>query len=344
VRTRRAVTIVDIARAAGVSRTTASAALGGAGRVSGDTRERVRAVAEGLGYVANPTARHLQAGRTGAIGIYVPENLFGFTFYMEFVFGAAEASRDDAFAVTLMSGRRTPAPAAHVDGVIMVDPVAGDPMVATLLSSGVPVVSAERYLDTGPQPLVTIESGYEVTQRQMLDHLWERGARAPALLSIPTDFAWKRMVERTYREWCDDHGVDAHIRVLEHGAEHEAVHRQARSLLRDRPATDAIVAGADGAALGALGAARDLGRAIGDDLLLASCIDSVAMRLATPAVTAIDAPPRDIGGDAARALLAVLRGEDLPATIQRARPRLAIRDSTAGRATGPPSAGDARPA
>src|SRR3954447_26059015 len=119
----RAATIVDIARAAGVSRTTASAALGGAGRVSEATREHVRAVAAGLGYVANPTARHLQAGRTGSIGIYIPENLFGFGFYMEFVFGAAHVPLQDAFALTLLADR----PVGPVDGVIVVDPMAGDP-------------------------------------------------------------------------------------------------------------------------------------------------------------------------------------------------------------------------
>src|ERR687890_2001128 len=99
----RPVTIVDIAQAAGVSQTTASAALGGGGRISEATREHVRAVAAGLGYVATPTARHLKAGRTGAIGIYIPEILFGFGFYMEFVFGAAEVSRAGAFALTLIA-------------------------------------------------------------------------------------------------------------------------------------------------------------------------------------------------------------------------------------------------
>src|SRR3954469_5083956 len=139
---RRTMTILDIARAAGVSRTTASAALGGAGRVSEATRERVRAVAAQLGYVANPTARHLQAGRTGAVGIYVPENLFAFSFYMGFVFGAAEACRDEAFALTLIpASPEAGKPAVgHMDGVIVVDPIAGDPVVRSLLESGVPVV------------------------------------------------------------------------------------------------------------------------------------------------------------------------------------------------------------
>src|SRR5690349_5727425 len=144
---RRAATIVDIARAAGVSRTTASAALGGAGRVSEATREHVRSVAAELGYIANATARHLQAGRKGAIGIYVTDIHFGFGFYMDFVFGAAAMCREDSFALSLISAGADAElpPIGHVDGMIVVDPVAGDPTVHRILASGLPVVSAERY-------------------------------------------------------------------------------------------------------------------------------------------------------------------------------------------------------
>jgi DNA-binding LacI/PurR family transcriptional regulator len=329
---KRPLTIIDIARAAGVSRTTASAALGAAGRISADTREHVRAVAAGLGYVVNPTARHLRAGRNGAIGIYVPENLFAFAFYMEFVFGAAEASRHDAFAVTLIAPAADAADAApvrHVDGVIVVDPVVGDPVVRALMEAETPVVAAERYLEDGPQPIVTIETEYAAAQRELLDHVWDRGARAPALLSVPIEFAWKRRIEEIYRTWCGAHGVQPRIRRLTHGDDPDAVREQVRTLLREGEPIDAIVAAVDGAALGALGAARDLGREVGGDLLVASCVDSLAMRFATPAITSIETPPRAIGGDAARVLLDVLRGEDVPPTVRRPQPPIAVRGSTA---------------
>src|SRR5579863_6128435 len=149
---RSAPTLVDIARAAGVSRTTASAALGGNGRISPATRDHVQLVAERLGYVANPTARRLRTGRRAAVGIYVAENLFAYAFYMEYIFGIAEAMRHEALAVTLLSASAGGVPTSaisHVDGVIVVDPVARDPAVRQLLESGLPVVSAERHLDGG---------------------------------------------------------------------------------------------------------------------------------------------------------------------------------------------------
>src|SRR5690606_4057374 len=56
----RPITLLDVARAAGVSKTTVSDALSGRGRLPAATRERVSAVARELGYVANRSARNLR--------------------------------------------------------------------------------------------------------------------------------------------------------------------------------------------------------------------------------------------------------------------------------------------
>jgi LacI family transcriptional regulator len=68
-----AVTIVDVARAANVSRATASRALAGYGRIRPATRERVQAVAEELGYRPNSLARAMRAGRSATIGLIVTD-------------------------------------------------------------------------------------------------------------------------------------------------------------------------------------------------------------------------------------------------------------------------------
>jgi DNA-binding LacI/PurR family transcriptional regulator len=330
---RRAPTILDIARAAGVSRTTASAALGGSGRISDSTREHIRAVAAKLGYVANPAARHLRAGRKGAIGIYVAESLFGYAFYMEYVFGAAEVSRQDAFALTLITAGPETALAtaiAHVDGVIVADPIIGDPVVRQLLESGLPIVSAERHLDAGAQPRVTIVTDYGLAERQLLDHLWDRGAREPALLSQSIEISFKTIMEGIYRGWCAERGIQPRIRYLEPASDPDAVRTQASMLLGEPDPPDAVLAAADGTALAVLDAARELDRDVGADLLVASCIDSPAMRFVTPGITAIEAPPREIGRDSAHVMLDVLRGNDVASEIHRPQPEIAVRGSTAG--------------
>lgn len=327
---RRAVTLADVARLAQTSRTTASAALGGSGRISPDTRERVRTLAGQLGYTANPAARHLRGGRTGAVALYVPDHLSGYAFYMELALGAAQAARAEGVALTLAAQHPGAPPEpllAHVDAVVVVDPNAGDPFVESVIASGVPVVAAERVL-RGAQPAVTLETDHEAALLDLLDHLWGRGARSPALIALDAPFHWAQLVQAVHRRWCSARGVEPLVRALPVGAGPDAVRAVAAELLTGGRPVDAIVSAADGTALGVLSAARDAGRVVGDDLLVASCVDSLAMQLGHPPVTAIDLQPRAIGRDAADAVLRLLAGEQLPRLVRRRRPPLVVRAST----------------
>src|SRR4051795_11324464 len=67
------VTMADVARVAGVSTMTVSNVINNRPRVGADTRERVLAAIGELGYQVNLAARHLRAGRTGVVGLAVPE-------------------------------------------------------------------------------------------------------------------------------------------------------------------------------------------------------------------------------------------------------------------------------
>lgn len=325
-------TILDIARAAGVSRTTASAALSGGGRISDATREHVRAVAAELGYAPNPAARHLRTGRRGALGIYIAEELMAHPFYMAYTFGVAEAVRHDGFAVTLIvppADGLLASAVAHVDGVIVPDPLPGDSIVERLLDSNVPVITSERYLGPGPPPRVTIWTDYALATQQLLDHLWDRGARQPALLSVDIDLPVLNTIRDSYFQWCNRHGLPPRDCYVPVDFNADTIRARARPLLEASDPPDAILAGADEIALPVLQTAQELGQSVGRDLLIASCVDNPLLR-SMPAITAIQAPPRDIGRDAAHAVLDLLRGEDVAPEIRRRTPTIAFRGSTAG--------------
>jgi DNA-binding LacI/PurR family transcriptional regulator len=319
-------------RAAGVSRTTASAALSGSGRISEATRDHIRAVAAELGYVPNPAARHLRTGRKGALGVYIAEGLIPHAFYMAYTFGVAEAAREDGFAVTLIVAppdQMLASAVSQVDGVIVPDPMPGDPVVERLLRTAVPVIASERYLGPGPPPRVTVWTDYEVATRNLLDHLWDRGARRPLLFSAVSDMPVLTEIKNAYYRWCTGRGVRRSDWLLAVDFDPDTIRTQARRLLAapDRP--DAVLAGADGFALPILQIAQELGLTVGTDLLVASCIDNPLLR-SVPGITAIEAPPRDIGRDAGRALLDILRGQDVPSELRRQEPTIALRGSTAG--------------
>ncbi|MDQ2755825.1 MAG: LacI family transcriptional regulator [Actinomycetota bacterium] len=121
-------TILDVARASGVSVATVSRALRGLDRVSDETRARVLRVATDLHYVASPTAASLASGRTRVVGVVTP---FVDRWYFSTLISEIEKSiRDEAHHVLLLDLEDSPSRrrqltrdmvSKRVDGVIVLN-------------------------------------------------------------------------------------------------------------------------------------------------------------------------------------------------------------------------------
>src|ERR1044071_10136780 len=101
-----AVTIKDVARVAGVSPSTVCRALSSPELVRAETRDRVRRSAAELGYSPNRAARGLITGRTGNLGMIVPD--LGNPFFPEVVKGVQARARDSDFSVFLAATEEAP--------------------------------------------------------------------------------------------------------------------------------------------------------------------------------------------------------------------------------------------
>ncbi|MEU5283051.1 LacI family DNA-binding transcriptional regulator [Streptomyces sp. NPDC020755] len=263
--TSRTVTLLDVARAAGVSKSTVSDALQGSGRVAEATRDRVRAVAEQLGYRPNSAARRLRRASTGAVGLHLPATATRLDYYMNLAFGAVERAQEDGLDMVLLApsaaaGGRI---ASRVDGLLVIDPEAGDSAVPGLLEAGVPVVTGERYLGpaTGPSGAVVCDNAASLTA--LLDHVTEHGARRPALLAPSGSSAWATALRATAGSWGRAHGVAVTLRTVPFAATPAEVEAATRELLAADPAVDAVICAPDGSAPGVLRAAAALGRKVG---------------------------------------------------------------------------------
>ncbi|PSL00309.1 LacI family transcriptional regulator [Murinocardiopsis flavida] len=311
----RPVTLITVARQAGVSKTTASDALTGTGRVSPATRDRVMQTATMLGYVPNSSARHLRRAVTGTIGLHLPEVLTRSDYYMRFVFGAVDQAAAHGYDLTLItSGHGSVRPRLpRVDGIVLGDPLGGDAAVEHLIGSELPIVTCERFPGRDVLDGV-VRSEHDAALRVLLDHLHDAGARRPALVVSSGESDWAADLGRGYREWCREHRVEPRIRTITFGSGTEAAAPAAADLLSAHPDTDALVCGPDGAAAAALPVIRAAGREAGRDLLLASCVDSPAMAEADPPITAIDLRPREAGARCAELLFEVLNGSAPPGT------------------------------
>lgn len=322
-------TILDVAREAAVSKTTASDALRGSGRVSQATRDAVALVASRLGYSPNRSARSLRTSVTETIGLHIPEFLTRSEYYMSFVFGVVEQARLASYNVTLITSGHLPQRGAvpQVDGLVLCDPVADDPVVEHLMGTTLPIVTAERYVGES-RPTGIVWSDHEALARQLFDHIHNAGATRPALLASGTTSDWSTTLQRTHAEWSVENGLPRIAREAPFGSPPHVLQAAVRDLLAASPEIDAIVCAADGAAVAVLPEIRAAGRTVGKDILLASCVDSSAMQHADPPITAIDLRPRTLGMECARLLCEILAGEVASDTVRTMPIELRIRDST----------------
>ena len=204
----RRVSIKDVAREAGVSVTTVSHALNGKGRLSEDTRRRVNEVAERLGYRANPAARNLVSGRAGLIAAMAslpddPRVAFAEFGYYTVLIGAASGAavaRDHALVVAPPSRSGLIWDRVPLDGVIVIDPMVGEPALPALRERGIPFVTIGRDPDhDAPDAMVVADD--ETGTLALLDHL-KRGDRTVGLLAIPPINAFAQDTIAYFQAWC----------------------------------------------------------------------------------------------------------------------------------------------
>jgi len=191
-------TLLDVARAAGVSEMAASSALNGgrrgSARVSAETCERVLAAAQRLGYRPNATARALANQRTNAIGFVAnflgdEPNLYFLEVFSGVIQGATAAGQTTS-VFTLNDWAEAPAriPAlcdGRVDGLILLGPrIQGDG--SAWLPQHTPMVSVQA--DHSLSGVVNIESDDEAGAYEMVRHLLALGHRRILHVGGPSAF------------------------------------------------------------------------------------------------------------------------------------------------------------
>jgi DNA-binding LacI/PurR family transcriptional regulator len=211
----KAVGIRAVAALAGVSTATVSLILNGKGSFPATTKARVLEAAGELGYQPHPAARSLAGVRTRVIALAfshreaIPFPLTDIDYFARAINGATEEAllRDHSIVVG------PPTPQSDVwfrlplDGVIVFDPVLGDPVPAGLRARSTPMVVVGR--DPNGEfddPCVDNDAG--MPTRMALDHVWEVGARRPALATFPLMDAFVADSERVYREWCAERSIE----------------------------------------------------------------------------------------------------------------------------------------
>lgn len=315
-----------------MSVTTVSHALNGKGRLPAATRERVQQVATELGYRPSRAARNLVGGRTGLLGLSVshPEGqtfaLGDFAYFVELMSAATSIAMDGGYGLVLTPGAGAWT-GIDLDGTIVVDPIAADPIVASMRDRGVPVVTAGR-VPGDPSQDWWVDNDHVKGARKVLEHLAARGAQRVAMVSTPPWTSYATDALDTYERWCGEHGQEPLVAYTRDELTEGGGFAAASELLARPEPPDAIWASLDRLALGVLLAARARGVRVPEDLLLVGTTDSDASRWATPTLTALNLHPQDIGRAAVAMLLELVEGREPPQRHVLVGTRLIARAST----------------
>ena len=268
-------TLADVARRAGVSKSTASRALSGRGSVSIKTQEKVTAVAESLGFVPSSAAESLATGKSRNIAVVTP--FINRWFYGEVIDGVESALIGAGYDLTLyrLTEDTDQRKALFdyflvrkgVDAVIALTLFINDDEVQRLRKLGKPIVGIGGQIPGIP----TFSIDDARTAQQATEHLIELGHTK--LIHIggdqekQLDFEVHSNRLKGFRQALANASLDHSHDFFADDFDISGGYRSATKALRDssfRPT--AIVAGSDEIAIGVMTAARELGIRIPEDL------------------------------------------------------------------------------
>ena len=333
---RRRVGIKDVAEAAGVSITTVSHALNGKGRLTQETRDRVRRIATDLGYTPHPVAQSLASGRTGMIATVVslPGNApIAFTqidYYVALMNAATRTAVGRGYALVVAPSTAGPETWGRLplDGVIVIDPADGDPTLPMLRSRGAPIVFVGRD-PHGESGDLVVENDRAGATRSVLDHLVASGGRRVGVIGLRSFETFSEDALESYRAWCADRGQEPSVHRID--ADSTATPAEFRAgadaFLDDDEHPDAVFCLYERQAVELVSAAAHAGIDVPGDLLVATIAEMGLAASAHPAITTLELHQSRLGEVATSLLVDVLEGR--PATSVRDVPTsISVRGST----------------
>jgi LacI family transcriptional regulator len=333
--TRGAVTIKDVAREAGVSKSTVSLVLQDSPLIRPDTAERVRGAAEKLGYVYNRQAADLRRKASNIIGVVI--NDLGNPFFSELLVGmerrlvdagyicliAHTDERLDIQEKVLASMREH-----HAAGLVLC-PAFNTPesLRTTVQAWGIPLLIVARSLGKGAYDYVG--SDYETGVRLATEHLIEQGHKRIAFLGWAGAGPAYEERRSGFQRAMKDHKLAAASEwIIDVPPTRAGGFDGMRKVLALPNPPSAAVCYNDVVAFGALSALGERGLKAGNDFSLIGFDGVAATEHSNPPLSTVNVDPPQLGATAADVLLRRLADPARRSVRHLVRPKLVVRQSS----------------
>lgn len=328
-------TLEDIGRLAGVSRSTVSRVINDQSSVNPDVRARVQSVIQRTGYSPNVLARSLVSGRTGVIGLVIPSrvhSLFEDPYFSRLIQGISSASNKAGNTLSLFLFQNEEEEAAlyprvvmsgFLDGLILTATRMADPLLARMAVGEIPLVVIGR---PDVEGVSYVDADNRDGAMQAAIHLAEQGYKRIGLIGAPgsTTAGVDRL--NGFIEGLGLRGQTLHpdLRVdgnFSRQSGYEAMQR----LIPHSP--DALFVASDTMATGALRALREAGIRVPDDIALVGFDGLPASERSAPPLTTIRQPVTDTGARSVQMLNDLITGAEQRPLVEIMPVELVVRES-----------------
>lgn len=312
------ITMLDVARRAGVSKATVSRVLAGHGYVSKTVRDKVMSAVEEMGYRPNLLARSLATRRSQSIGLMVPNTLYNGPFFSELLYQVATLTEQLGSQLVLADGKHTAEQErqainflidSRCDALILYPRTLSveeiDELIPTISQ---PLLVLNRRLKKFPHYAVCAD--HEKDTLQAVSYLINQGHREIAFIKGLAGSHTGLSRLNGYLAALQLHGIAPQPELmLEGGWTNESGRQAAVELLQRKASFSAIVASNDDMAIGAICALNEAGLKVPEDVSLLSFDDIPVAAFLTPALTTVRVPVDKMVSSAMMQLAKMLDGE-----------------------------------
>jgi LacI family transcriptional regulator len=309
------ITIYDVAAASNVSIATASKALNNTGRMSIDTRARIRRIAQELGFRPNALARSLTSKRSFTVGLLTNDTYGRFT--LPLMTGISEGLIDHGVSVFLCAVEDNPGLAKihvdamldkQVDGIIATGKRIDKVLPVDLSHLSVPVVYA---LTEAPANAVTLVPDDAQGARQAVDHLIARGRKRIVHVTGPGSFKVVQERAEAFIATMASAGLPVSEAEILRGSWSELWgHEAVETLWSGEHRPDGIFCGNDQIARGVIDALRERKVEVPRDVSVVGFDNwEIVAEQTRPPLTTVDMNLKELGRQAGQALVRLVNGE-----------------------------------
>jgi DNA-binding LacI/PurR family transcriptional regulator len=306
-------TIVDIAKAAGVSVSTVSRILNNRPDVAAETRQRVMQVIEEQRFAPQAPWQQLRSGRSRVVALHFPQDFNPPS--QDIITGAALRCASDSYSLNLMANTLTEPDllavyrSGQADGMILMEILTHDWRVELLRKHELPFVLIGRCGDNTGLSYVDIDIASGVADA--IRHLFDLGHRQIGFITIAPilqrrEYGYATWALKAYQQTCQQLGLPGQWQAVDLKSNH--VHDVVLEFLSANRKITAIVTPQETGVPGILRAIRSLGLRIPLDISVIGLLNDSIAELITPPLTSIGFPAREMGREAASILITQLEG------------------------------------